>query len=60
MSNLEAKINQTSIEINGELYLSQIWDSEISQNLQTVSNLNMNTYQMKTFYAITFLLFYSL
>ena len=28
MSNLTPKLNQTSIEINGNLHFSQIWDGE--------------------------------
>ena len=28
MSNLTSKMNQTSIEINGNLYFYQIWDGE--------------------------------
>ena len=28
MSNLTPKMNQTSIEINGNLHFSQIWDGE--------------------------------
>ena len=44
-------MNQTSIEINGNLYLSQILDGE------TISNVKMNIFQMKTFNDITLLQF---
>ena len=33
MSNLTTKMTQTSIEINGKLHFSQIWDGETSLNL---------------------------
>ena len=40
MSNLTTNMIQSSIEINGELYYSQIWEGEIS--LPTASNVEMN------------------
>ena len=47
-------MNQTSIEINGKLHFSQIWDGE---TLQTVSNVKMNIFQIKILNEITLLLF---
>ena len=57
MSNLTPKMNQTSIEINGNLHFSQIWDGESFETLQTVSNVKMNIFQIKIFNEITLLLF---
>ena len=49
-------MNQTSIEINGNLNFSQIWDGQIFETLQIVSNMKINIFQMKIFNKIT--LFY--
>ena len=57
MSNLTPKMNQTSIEINGNLHFSQIWDGESFENLQTISNVKRKFFQMKIFNEITLLLF---
>ena len=48
-------MNQTSIEINGNLHFSQIWDGETFETLQTISNVNMNIFQIKIFNEITLL-----
>ena len=57
MSNLVPKMNQTSIEINGNLHFSQIWDGESSETFYTVSNVKMNIFQIKLLNEITLLLF---
>ena len=50
-------MNQTSIEINGNLHFSQIWDGEIFETLHAFSKVKMNIFQMKIFNEITLLLF---
>ena len=56
MSNLIAKITQTTIEINGKLHFSQIRDGETSLNF-TQCLKKVNVFQMKIFEKITLLLF---
>ena len=46
-------MNQSSIEINGNLHFSQIWDGEIFETSHTVSNVKRNIFQMKIFDKIT-------
>ena len=51
------KISQTSIEINGKLKLSQIWDAETFESLHTISNGKMIIFKTKISHAFTLLLF---
>ena len=50
-------MNQTSIEINGNLHFSQIMMVKLFETLQTISNMKMNIFQIKIFNKITLLLF---
>ena len=57
MSNLTPKMNQTSIEINGNLLFLKFGMVKVSETLQTVSNMKVNIFQVKLFNEITLLLF---
>ena len=50
-------MNQTSIEINGNIYFLKFGMLKVFETLETVSNVKMNIFQIKIFIDITRLLF---
>ena len=50
-------MNQTSIEINGNLHFSQIWNGEIFWNFTNYLKYENAYFQIKIFNEITLLLF---
>ena len=57
MSNLTTKMTQTSIEINGKLYFSQIWDGQTSLNLTHCLKYVNDYFSDEIFEKITLFLF---
>ena len=58
MSNLTTKMTQSSIEINGKLHFSQIWDGQTYLNLtHCLKYEDEYFFQMKIFEKNTFFLF---
>ena len=50
MSSLTPKMNQTSIEINGNLHFSQIWDSESFWNVTNCLKCENEYFSDETIY----------
>ena len=57
MGNLTTKIIQTSIQINGKLQFSHVWDGETSENFIHCFSVKINVFQIRIFEGITLLLF---
>ena len=57
MGNLITKIIQTSIQINGKLQFSHVWDGETSENFIHCFKCKINVFQIRIFEGITLLLF---